>query len=287
MTTTTPPTEHQATLWMDDFIFLEAPRWHQNRLWIADVFDKKLYTLQPDGSRTVLGEVPNRPCGIGFLPDGSAVVVSMRDRKILKVGSEGFSVYADLSTLAAGDVNDLVVDAQGRIYVGNFGYDHHGGAPVVSTKLLTVEPDGATRIVEGDLEFPNGMAIIHGGRTLVVAETWAGRLSAFDRAPDGSLSNRRLFADLGGRQPDGICADAGDGIWAACFNTGEFIRVEDGGQVTDRVVCGRHAIACALGGPQGNTLFCSAYTGTVQDMEAGKRLAAVFTVDVKLPGIAA
>lgn len=279
------PKEHQATLWMDDFNFLEAPRWYQNRLWVSDVFDKKLYTLHPNGRRTLVGEVPNRPGGIGFLPDGATVVISMRDRKILKVEQDGFSEYADLSAVTAGDANDMMVDEQGRIYVGNFGYDAHGGAPCVSTRMVTVEPDRSLRVVEGDLEFPNGMAIINGGRNLVVAETWAGRLTAFDRAENGALSNPRLFADLGRRQPDGICADAGNGIWAASYNTGEFIRVVDGGEITDRVACGIHAIACEVGGPEGRTLFCCACTGTEADFLSGKRVAAIFTVEVDVPRI--
>ena len=286
MTSTTRPKEHRPTLWADDFVFLEAPRWRQDRLWVSDVFDKKLYTIQPDGSRTVLRELPHRPCGIGFLPDGTAVVVSMRDRKILRIVDDGFEVYADLSGLATGDLNDLVVDEQGRIYVGNFGYDFHGGAPKAATDMHVVELDGSTRVAASGLEFPNGAVIINGGRTLVVAETWACRLTAFDRASNGELSNGRLYADLGHREPDGICADTAGGIWVACFNTGEFVRVLDGGEVTDRAVCGRHAIACQLGGMDGRTLFCSAYTGTVEDIEAGKRLAALFTVEVETPGIA-
>lgn len=278
------PYIHHPTPWVADFIFLEAPRWHQNRLWVSDVFDKKLYTIEADGTRTMLAEVPQRPCGIGFLPDGSAVVVSMRDRQILKLGHDGLIPFADFSALANGDLNDLIVDAQGRIYVGNFGFDYHGGAPIATTQMLTVEPDGTMRNSTHDVEFPNGMALINGGSTLVVAETWASRLTAFDRAPDGALSNRRLFADLGQRQPDGICADASDAIWVASFNTGEFIRVLDGGDVTDHIACGRHAIACELGGNEGKTLYCSAYTGTISELEAGKRLGALFTVDVGVPG---
>lgn len=282
----TVPKEHRPTLWVKDFVFLEAPRWHQDRLWVSDVFDQKLYTIQPDGSRTVLREMPHRPCGIGFLPDGTAVVVSMRDRKLLRLVGDGFELHADLSYFAAGDVNDLVTDEQGRIYVGNFGYDYHGGAPKALTDLHLVEPDGSTRVAASGLEFPNGSVIMNGGRTLVVAETWACRLTAFDRATNGELSNRRLYADLGDREPDGMCADTSNGIWVACFNTGEFVRVLDGGEVTDRAVCGRHAVACQLGGADGRTLFCCAYTGTIEELEAGKRLAAVFTVEVETPGIA-
>jgi sugar lactone lactonase YvrE len=280
-----PPKEHCPTLWADDFLFLEAPRWRQDRLWVSDVFDKKIYTIESDGRRTALHDVPHRPAGIGFLPDGSAVVVSMRDRTLLRATSDGLTLLADLSMLAAGDLNDLVIDDEGRIYVGNFGYDFHGGAPKRPTDLHVIEPDGTIHVAATGLEFPNGAVIINGGRTLVVAETWACRLTAFDRASDGKLSNGRLFASLGQREPDGICADAANGIWAACFNTGEFIRVMDGGEITDVAKCGSHAISCDLGGSDGRTLFCSAYNGTFEDMDAGKRLGAVFTTTVDTPSI--
>lgn len=279
------PRQHHPALWADDFVFLEAPRWHQERLWVSDVFDRKLYTIDVDGRRTVLHELPHRPCGIGFLPDGAHVVISMRDRKLMKMADGALALHADLSTLAAGDLNDMTTDDQGRIYVGNFGYDYHGGAPKASTDLHVVEPDGAVRVAASGLEFPNGMVIINDGRTLVVAETWACRLTAFDRADDGALSNRRVFADLGHREPDGLCADRDNAIWVACFNTGEFLRVFDGGVVTDRATAGSHAVACQLGGADGRTLFCSAYGGTEKDIEAGKRLGALFTVEVDTPGI--
>jgi len=278
--------EHRPTLLADDFVFLEAPRWHQNQLWVSDVFDRKLYVIDRDGSRTVVRDLPHRPCGIGFLPDGSAVVISMRDRKIMKLVKGGLALHADLAQLATGDLNDMVVDKQGRIYVGNFGYDFHGGAPKALTDLHRVDPDGSVHVAASGLEFPNGAVIIDGGRTLVVAETWACRLTAFDLAPNGDLSNRRVYADLGHREPDGLCADALDGIWVGCFNTGEFVRVLDGGEITDRAVCGQHAVACQLGGADGRTLFCSAYAGTVEEHLAGKRFAGIYTVEVETPGIA-
>lgn len=285
MSSSNKPREYVPALLAEDFVFLEGPRWYRNRLWISDVFDKKLFTLQLDGSRTLMCEVPHRPSGIGFLRDGTAVVASMQDRKIMRLVDMDLSLHADLSQLATGDLNDMLVDEEGRIYVGNFGYDFHGGASKAPTNVHIVESDGATRVAASGLEFPNGMAIINGGRTLVVAETWASRLTAFDRALDGSLSNSRLFADLGDRQPDGICADTSDGIWVACYNTGEVVRVLEGGDVTDRAVCGRHVSACQLGGPDGKLLFCCAYVGTDDDLEMGKRLGAVVTISVDAPGV--
>src|SRR6267378_1690328 len=158
MLTINGPKDHQPKLWAEDFIFLEGPRWHNDRLWVSDVFDKKLFTLDSDGRRTLECEVPHRPSGIGFLRDGSPIVASMQDRKIMRLVDAELSVHVDFSELASGDLNDMLVD-----------------------------DEGAIRVAASGLEFPNGMAIINGGRTLVVAETWACRLTAFNRASDGSL----------------------------------------------------------------------------------------------------
>lgn len=275
--------DHSATVLADGFVFLEGPRWHQDRLWLSDLFGCKVYTVGLDGTKTLVRDVPQRPSGIGFLKDGTPLVSSMRDRKVLKLVDGDWEVYADLGEMANGDVNDLLVDDMDRVYIGNFGYDIHGGAPKAVTDMHLIEADGSIRVAATGLDFPNGTVIFNGGRTLVVAETWSAKLTAFDRSDDGSLSNRRLFADLEGREPDGICVDAQGGIWASCFNTGEFIRVLDGGTITDRVKCGQRAVACALGGREGKTLFCAAYQGTMEDIEQGKPLAAVFTVDVDIP----
>jgi sugar lactone lactonase YvrE len=275
--------EHRATLLADGFVFLEAPRWRDDRLWVSDVFDLKLFTILPDGSRTVVCDVKGRPAGLGFLPDDSAVVVSCAEKKLLRVSEGTTSVYADLSLVATGDLNDLVVDDDGRIYVGNFGYDLFGGAPKALTDLHVVEPDGSIRIAASDLEFPNGAAITDNGRTLVVAETWLCQLTAYDRKPDGALSSRRLYADLGERQPDGICPDAEDALWVGCYNTGEFVRVLDGGQITDRIAFNGHAVSCVLGGKGGTTLYCCVYLGTPEELQARRRRGAVYTVEVDVP----
>jgi sugar lactone lactonase YvrE len=166
----------------------------------------------------------------------------------MKVFDGTLSVYADLSDIAAGDLNDLVVDDVGRAYVGNFGYDLFGGAPIEVTDMHLVEPNGTVRVAASGLEFPNGAVIVDCGRTLIVAETWCGKLTAYDRAANGDLSNRRIFADLGGRQPDGICADRHGAIWAGCYNTGEFVRVLEGGEITDRIEFDGNAVSCTLGG---------------------------------------
>jgi sugar lactone lactonase YvrE len=274
--------EHHATLVADGFVFLEAPRWHDNRLWVSDVFDLKLYTVTENGARSLVCHVPGRPAGIGFLPDATPIVVSCAERKLMRVSDGTLSLYADLTNVAAGDLNDLVVDEAGRIYVGNFGYDLFGGAPIEATEMHAVEPDGSIRVAASGLEFPNGAVIKDDGRTLVVAETWCGKLTAYDRATNGDLSNRRLFADLNGRQPDGICVDKRGAIWAGCYNTGEFIRVVEGGEITDRVKFYGNAVSCVLGGAEGTTLYCCVYLGTDEQLRAREPRSAIYKVE--LPG---
>lgn len=268
--------EHQATLVADGFVYLEAPRWHDNRLWVSDVFDFKLYTVTEDGTRSLVCNVPGRPAGIGFLPDKTPIVVSCAEKKLMMVTNGALSVYADLAAVAAGDLNDLVVDDIGRIYVGNFGYDLHGGAPIQLTEMHVVEPDGSIRVAAAGLEFPNGAVIKDDGRTLVVAETWCGKLTAYDRDEKGELSNRHVFADLGGRHLDGICVDKHGAIWAACYNTGEFIRVLEGGEITDRIKFEGNAVSCTIGGSSENTLFCCVYLGTDEQLQAREPRSAIY-----------
>lgn len=276
----------QAQKLADDFIFLEGPKWRDGHLWTSDVFDHKVYAIAPDGSRRIVCEVPNRPSGLGFLPNGTLIIVSALDKKLLRLDGDKTSVYADLSQHAAGPVNDFAVDAAGRIYVGNFGYDYDAGEQPRPTVLHRVDPDGTVSIAAEDIEFPNGSVVINNGQTLIVAETWVGRLTAFDLSPDGKLSNRRVFADLGHRQPDGICADAEGAIWTGCFNTGEFVRVLDGGEITDTIAFDGRGISCALGGDDGHQLFLTAVLGPVSDIAAGLRKCALYTAQVSVPAVA-
>lgn len=271
----------------DDFIFLEGLKWHDGQVWASDVFDNCVYAISPEGSRRKVCDVPTRPSGLGFLPDGTLIIASAKDRRLLRLDGDRTSQYADLSNHAPAYVNDFVVDAKGRIFVGDFGYDIDAGEPPKPTCLLRVDPDGAISEAAAGVEFPNGAAIINQGRTLVLAETWVGRLTAFDLNDRGELSNRRLFADMGGRQPDGICADAEGAIWAGCFNTGEFVRVEDGGNFTHRLKFDGSGITCTLGGANGSQLFLSTYLGPPEDIGTGLRKGNLFVVDVDVPAIGA
>ncbi len=272
--------EHTATLLADDFIFLEGPKWRDGKLWVSDVFDHKVYRISPSGWRELVCEVPNRPSGLGFLPDGTPIVVSSKDFRLYRIEGSKIVEYADLTAYVRGHVNDFAVDHAGRVFVGNFGYDYDGGEAPMETVIHRVDPDGRISIAASGVEFPNGMVIIKGGKTLVAAETWRGKLTAFNLSPDGVLSNKRTFADLSPRQPDGLCADAEGAIWAGCFNTGEFLRVLDGGEVTDRIIFEGSGVSCVIGGPDDHTLFCTVYCGPVADLIAQKRKAAVFTLPV-------
>ena len=276
--------DHKAELFADDFIFLEAPRWHQGKLWVSDVFDHKLHNLTLDGKKEFVCEVPSRPSGQGFLPDGTHIVVSATDCKLLRVDAGSLTEYADLSGHATGYVNDFAIDRFGRIYAGNFGYDYDGGEERKTASLHRVDPDGSIREVANAVDFPNGVVVINGGRTLVVAETWIGKLTAFDLSDDGTLSNRRIFADLGERQPDGICADLDDAIWVGCFNTGEFLRVQDGSNITDRVAFNGRAVSCILGGPDMRQLFCTVYAGSISELVAKQRKGCIYSLTVDVAG---
>ncbi len=243
--------------------FAEGPRWRDGTLWWSDMHGGDVQRLA-DGRVETVCAVSGRPSGLGWLPDGRLLVVSMVDRSVLRLEPDGsLVVHADLSALAPRRTNDMVVDARGGAYVGNFGFDIGTDgvdeAPC-GTVLIRVEPDGAPRVVADDLWFPNGMVLLDDGRTLVVAETWRARLTAFTVAADGSLSDRRVWAALdAGIYPDGICRDAAGAICVASPPTRECLRVEADGRVTDRIATGQRAFACALGGADGRTLFiCTA-----------------------------
>ena len=277
--------ELKTTVFADGFMFLEGPRWYKNQLWVVDMMDLKVLRISSDGKQEVVCEVPNRPSGLGFLPDGTPVVSSMIDRKVMKIEGSELTTYADLSELATGDANDIFVDWEGRVYVGNFGYDMFGGADPALADLILIDTDGSASVVASDLNFPNGMDIINNGKTLVVAETWANCLTAYDRAADGRLSNRRVFAELGERTPDGICSDIEGGIWVSSIVTGEVLRVLEGGEVTDLISYeGKRAAACVLGGDDGRTLFCMTFAGSIEEISECVRVGAIESVRVDIAG---
>lgn len=267
--------------------FTEGLRWHEGHLWFSDMHDHTVFRADPSGKLEEMCTVAGLPSGLGWLPDGDLLIVSMMDRKVLRRGAGGeVALHADLSALAPRRTNDMVVDARGRAYVGNFGFDFDKGEAVTGTVLLRVDPDGSVRKAADDLIFPNGMAITDNGRTLIVAETFGARLSAFDIADDGSLANRRIFAQFtDGSVPDGIAADAEGGVWAASPTTSACIRIASDGTITNRIETGRQAIACALGGDDGRTLFMSVADSTKHDACRASMNAAIVSCAVSIPGI--
>jgi sugar lactone lactonase YvrE len=248
--------------------FGEGPRWHDGRLWFSDFFDHAVKTVDVDGRVETVVTLDDRPSGLGWLPDGRLLVVSMQRRQLLRRDADGLAVHADLSGLATFHCNDMVVDDAGRAYVGNFGFDldlalEQRGidgvlADHAAAVLARVDPDGSVHAAASDLHFPNGAVITPDGHTMILAETLGMRLTAFSVGDDGSLSDRRVWADLGSRVPDGICLNAEGMVWVAnplqpeCFLVAED---PDGGDVVDAVTTSQPCFACMLGGDDGRTLF--------------------------------
>lgn len=269
---------------LEGLTFPEGPRWHDGRLWLSDFYSHEVVATDLEGKRETVARVPGQPSGLGWLPDGRLLVVSMLDQKLLRLDPGGLVEVADLSAHATGLCNDMVVDDAGRAYVGNFGFDLHAGEEVREASLVRVDPDGTVAVADEGLLFPNGSVITPGGGTLIVAETFGRRLTAWDRAADGRLSRRRVFADLGDNVPDGICLDAEGAVWVADPRRAEVLRVHEGGEVTDRLATGgRGAYACMLGGPDRRTLFVC--TNTTSGPEAAERRAGrVEWTRVAVPG---
>jgi sugar lactone lactonase YvrE len=264
--------------------FGEGPRWHEGRLWLSDMHARRVVAVDERGRVEPIVEVPGRPSGLGWLPDGRLLVVSMEDRRLLRYDGRSLATHADLSGLAAHEINDLVVDRSGRAYVSQFGFDFHHQGEFAKTEILLVEPDGRARRAADELAFPNGMVLTPDGRTLVAGESFAARLSAFDVAADGGLSRRRVFAKLEGAVPDGICLDAEGCVWLASPPSRECVRVREGGEVLARVATETMAIACMLGGADRRTLFVLTAETTDPEECSAHRRSRVEAVEVDVPG---
>ncbi len=246
--------------------FGEGPRWHDGRLWFSDFYAAAVKSVSLSGDLKTEFKIDDRPSGLGWMPDGSMLIVSMTKRQVLRRSRDGkMSVHADLSHIATFHCNDLVVDTMGRAYVGNFGFDldaELGSRGVESVladhataKLAIVLPDGKVQVAATDMHFPNGSVITPDGKTLIVGETLAGSLTAFDIASDGSLSNRRVWASTLPRVPDGIALDANGNIWIANPVAPECALIAKGGDVLEVINTGMPCYACMLGGADGKTLF--------------------------------
>ena len=264
----------------------ESPRWHDNRLWFSDWGAQEVVAVDLDGNSDVILRVPSFPFSIDWLPDGRLLVVSSNDRGLLRMEPDGSLVtHAQLKSLRDRPWNEIVVDGRGNAYLNSIGFDLMAGEEVAPGILALVTPDGSARQVADGVSFPNGMVVTPDNSTLILAESYANRLTAFDITADGSLSNRRVWADVRGGVPDGICLDADNAVWYADVPNQRCVRVREGGEVLQTVELDRGCFACMLGGTDGRTLFLMAneWRGTA-NMSDGARTGLVLTVTAPAPG---
>jgi sugar lactone lactonase YvrE len=265
--------------------FGESPRWYNGHLWFSDFGAQEVVAVDLEGKKEVIAHIPGAPMGLGFLPDDRLLIVSMRDGLLLRREHDGkLVVHADLSKLSPYPWSDLVVDGRGNAYIGNLGFNFPEGefAPGI---LALVTPDGSVQQVAGGCAFANGMVVTPDNSTLILAETYGHRLTAFDIDADGSLSNRRLWADLGSASPDGICLDSENAVWYAEVPAKHCVRVREGSQIVQTVDLDRGCFACMLGGTERKTLFLLAaeYPPASWGPDA-PRTGQVLTIQASAPG---
>jgi sugar lactone lactonase YvrE len=278
---------------MEGLTFGEGPRWHEGKFYFSDFYSHKVFSLDMDGNYELIVEVQGQPSGLGWMPDGTMLIVSMKDRKLLGFHNNKLSEVADLSDLAGFHCNDMVVDNKGNAYVGNFGFNTYSGEEVRAANLILIRPGQAPCVAADDLLFPNGTVITPDGKTLIIGETYAARLTAFDINEDATLSNRRIWADftLNAKEgsvpvPDGMCLDAEGAIWVASPTTASVIRVKEGGEILDRIPVETNAYACMLGGEDLKTLFICTSNASGVDPEAAvkEKSGKIEIVKVDVPG---
>lgn len=284
----------------DGLSFLEGPRWHGDRLYVSDVFADRVLAFTPDGDMRPVCRVPGHPSGLGFTPDGRLLAVSMTRRALFRLDGAAATSVVEFGAVCGAVANDMVVDAAGRAYVGNFGYSEAEPASVRPTSLLRIDPDGAVAVAAAGLVFPNGMAVTPDGRTILIAETFAGRISAFDIDAAGGLGNRRAWARFGPPPaagirveeavdqlpvlPDGIALDAAGALWVGDAKGHGPLRVMDG-EIVDRIDTGARSVyAVALGGPDRRTLFMCAAPPIGTSDAAVERRAALLACEIDVPG---
>jgi len=286
---------------LDKCHYLEGPRWHDGRIWVSDFHGHQVLSSGLDGDRRVEAELDDRPSGLGWLPDGRLLVVSMARRAVLRREESGELVeHADLSSFNDSESNDMVVDASGRAYVSGTGFDANAGEAIRTCPLLKVEADGCATVVAEDLYMPNGLTFLPSGE-LVVAETVGNRLTAFDVLADGALEGSRVWAEFGPRPtstdllevlptltvgPDGICADAEGAVWVADSLHNRVLRVAEGGAILQEVSTGAMgAYSCTLGGPTGCTLFICSAPDFNYASRAAAREGQLLTLEVDIPAV--
>jgi sugar lactone lactonase YvrE len=272
---------------MEGIAFGEQPRWHQGRLWFSDWGPPEVIAVDLEGNHEVMLRAPAFRCCVDWLPDGRLLIVSAREGRLLRQETGGSLVtHGDLSSLsqpAAG--NELVVDGRSNAYVNGGGFDLMAGEPFAPGIVALVTPQGTARQIADGIAFPNGMLVTPDNATLIVAESYGNKLTAFDIEDDGSLSNRRVWAELGDGVPDGICLDAENAVWYGDVPNRRCVRVREGGEVLQTIELDRGCAAYALGGPGRRTLFMTAtqWDGP-ENMFAEPRTGQVLTADAPAPG---
>jgi sugar lactone lactonase YvrE len=282
------------------YTYLEGLRWHDGRLWASDFYTGQVIAVDLQGRVEVICRVLQQPSGLGWLPDGRLLISSMKDRKLLRREPDGtLTQHADLSALTGGPINDLVVDDQGRAYVGNFGFDLMAGEPVATTTLVRVDTDGVAQVVADGLCFPNGSFITPDGKTLIVNETFGNRISEFDILANGALGPRRDWANFGALPesddlsvligasaigPDGGALDAEGALWVADAIGKRIVRLARGGKILEQIDTGELGIfAAALGGPDGKTLFMAAAPDFIEANRRAKPEGRILVTEVDVP----
>jgi sugar lactone lactonase YvrE len=289
------------TTLLESGAFFEGPRWREDRWWVSDMYRHAVFTVSPEGREEQVLEVEGQPSGLGWMPDGALLVVSMKDHRVLRRAPDGtVTVHADLSDVCTGSLNDLVVDRRGRAWVGDFGFDLMSFDHPTAASLKRVDPDGAVTVAADGLLFPNGMVIPEDGHTLIVGETLGNRYTSFTIADDGSLTHRQVWAAMGPEvtigaaidtlvqlrvAPDGCTLDAEMHIWAADAIGGRCIRVAGGGEIVDEIRApeGLGIFACALGGEDGRTLLLCCAPDYFEANRKEAREAVLLTTQVDVP----
>lgn len=271
-------------LLVDGVDFGEGPRWHDGRLWYSDFYQRAVYTVRSDGRRdAVHADLDDRPSGLGWLPDGSLLVVLMTTRQLVREVDGALVPFADLSGVAAFHCNDMVVSATGHAYVGNFGFDLEARATYQPADLALVSPDGSVSVAAEAMAFPNGSVITPDGSTLIVGQSFGGDFVAFTIGDDGTLSDRRTWATVPGMAPDGCTLDEEGAIWFSDAAGAGLVRVREGGEVTHTISTPMPSYACVLGGDEGRTLFALCAPDPHPDAVAGKAAGAIYAVEVDVP----
>jgi sugar lactone lactonase YvrE len=270
---------------IDRGIYYESPRFHDGKLWLSDALTGKVLLTTLNKTSELVCKINGVPSGLGFLPRGDLLIVSMFRQKLYRCSDGAVSGYIDLAGIAAGTLDDMLVDPAGRAYVGDLGFDllqPDAVGPDLG-RLLLVTPDGKARVVAEGLDFPNGIAMSGDGKRLIVAESRADRLAEFKVAPDGSLKFLKRFGKIG--EPDGICLDVEGAVWVASFKEDAFVRIgRDGRELARIETPGRRAVACVLGSDDARALFCVTANTTHEKLLQGRSQSQVDVVTVEVPG---